>query len=110
MFLIVASTIGVIIGALEGAMIFFVPEEPHKVGVFMGAAIKGSLNGLLVGLSVSGGSTWWQGTGLGLLYGFLLGLVIVLPEGGFHAKDAKYIMPFSVIGGGLIGLLAVMFR
>lgn len=90
-------------------MIFFVPQEPHKLGVFSAATLKGLLNGLLVGLSVSINSTWWQGAGLGLFYGFLLSLVVVLPEGGFSSKDAKYIVPFSVLGGGLIGLLVILF-
>ncbi len=99
--------IGIVIGALEGIMIFFVPEEPHKVGVFLGATLKGLINGLLVGLSVSTGSAWWQSAAVGLFYGFVLSLLIILPEGGFSSRDAKYIVPFSVLGGGLIGLIAV---
>ncbi len=49
MTLTIALSAGAIVGALEGIMIFFVPEEPHKIGVFFGAMLKGMLNGLLVG-------------------------------------------------------------
>lgn len=110
MYFTLASIIGIIIGALEGVMIFFVPEEPHKFGIFFAASLKGLLNGLLVGLSLSTASTWWQGAGLGLLYGFLLSLIIVLPEGGFNSKDAKYIIPFGIVGGFIIGLLTIFLR
>jgi len=86
---ILASILGIVIGALEGATIFFVPEEPHKVGIFLGATLKGLVVGLLVGLSLSSHSSWLQGIGFCLAYGFVLSLMITLPDGGFYSKDGQ---------------------
>ena len=57
--------VGAIIGALDGIGIFFVPEEPYKVEIFLAAILKGLLVSLLTGLSLAGQSPWWSGVGYG---------------------------------------------
>lgn len=99
--------IGVIIGALDGVGIFFVPEEPYKVEIFLAAILKGLLVSLLTGLSLNVQSLWWQGLGYGALYGFLLALMVFLAKGGFKKKDAPYVVPFGIVTGGIIGIIVV---
>jgi hypothetical protein len=55
------------------------------------------------------GSSWFAGSGLGLMYGFLSGLVVFLAKGGFESKDAPYVVLGASISGGLAGLIIVTF-
>ena len=105
-----ALVLGTVIGVLEGITIFFVPQEPHKVGVFFGASIKGALTGLLIGYAIPEPSLWWQGVGYGFLFGAVLGLMVTLPQGGFTDGEAKYTIPYSALGGGLVGLVIAIIQ
>jgi hypothetical protein len=64
--------IGAVFGALDGAGIFFAPEEPYKWQIYLAATLKGALVGLLTGFSLAPSSRWWTGIGTGALYGFAL--------------------------------------
>ena len=100
--------IGAIVGALEGVSIFFAPEEPYKLEIFLAATLKGLLVGLLTGLSLNAQSLWWQGLGYGLLYGLALALVVFLAKGGFRkAHDAPYVLLGGAITGAIAGWLIV---
>lgn len=99
--------IGAIMGALDGVGIFFAPEEPYQVEIFIAAILKGLLVSLITGLSLSGRSRWWQGLGYGALYGFAFALVVFLAKGGFKSLDAPYVVPSGLVMGALTGLLVV---
>ena len=89
--------------------VFFAPEEPYKVEIFLAAILKGLLVSVITGLSLSGYSRWWHGLGYGALYGLAFALVVFLAKGGLKSKDAPYVVPAGIATGGIIGVLAVNF-
>jgi hypothetical protein len=101
--------IGAILGALDGAGIFFEPREPYKVEILVAATLKGVLVSLLTGFSSTACSAWWQAAGYGLLYGFTFALVIFLAKGAFKSKDAPYVIPSGIVLGAINGLLVWKF-
>ena len=105
---VVIAVIGAVLGALEGGSIFFAPEEPYKLQIFLAATLKGVLTGLLTGFSLAPNNRWWTGMGVGALYGLAFGLVIYLAKGGSKSGDAPYVVPSSIIAGTLTGLLIIV--
>jgi hypothetical protein len=105
--LIVVGAIGMALGVIEAAGIFFEPKEPYKIQILLAGTLKGLLVALLTGFSLSPGSSWLDGLGFGLLYGALFGLVIFLAKGGPVSKDAPYVIPMSAITGAICGLLII---
>ncbi len=102
--------IGAVVGALEGVTIFFAPEEPYKLEIFLAATLKGLFVSLLTGLSLTTQSLWWQGLSYGLLYGLALALIVFLAKGGFgNAHDVPYVLLGGVVAGVFIGLLVAGF-
>lgn len=106
---IVVLVIGAVLGALDGAGIFFAPDEPYKWQIFFAATLKGALVGLLTGFSLSSGSRWWTGIGTGALYGFAFALVVYLAKGGPQSGDAPYVIPSGIMFGALIGLFIIIW-
>lgn len=107
--IIIVVLIGAIIGALDGVGIFFEPREPYKIEILLAATLKGVLVSLLTALSLGGRSSWWQGAGYGLLYGFSFALVIFLAKGAFKSKDAPYVVPSGIVLGLISGVLIAKF-
>ena len=105
----IALLIGAVLGALDGVGIFWAPEEPYKVEIFLAATLKGLLVGLMTALSMNVESRWWQGLGYGLLYGFAFALVVFLAKGGLKSKDAPFVIPAGVVAGAVTGLLIANF-
>ena len=103
------AAIGAMLGALDGAGIFFAPEEPYKWQIFLAATLKGALVGLLTGFSLAPNSRWWVGMGTGALYGFAFALVVYLAKGGPQSGDAPYVIPSGIFFGALSGLLIIIF-
>src|SRR5712664_1131170 len=97
--LLVLLIVGAAVGALDGGGIFFVPEEPYKVEIFLAAILKGLLVSVITGLSLSGHSRWWHGLGYGALYGLSFALVVFLAKGGLKSKDAPYVIPAGIATG-----------
>src|SRR5262245_61629989 len=97
--------IGAVLGALSGAGIFFEPREPYKWQIVCAATLKGVLIALLTGFSITGSTRWWLAMAIGALYGFAFGLVVYLAKGGPKSGDAPYVLPSSIVTGGLSGLL-----
>lgn len=104
----VCVVIGAVLGALDGAGIFFAREEPYKWQIFLAATLKGALVGLLAGFSLAPSSRWWTGIGTGALYGFAFALVVYLAKGGPQSGDAPYVIPSGIIFGALTGLFIVI--
>ena len=96
--------IGALAGALDGAGIFFEPREPYKIEILCAAILKGVLVSVVTALSLTKHSTWLEGAGLGLLYGFGFALVIFLAKGAFKSKDAPYVVPSGIVLGLLTGV------
>ena len=107
--IIIVVLIGAVIGALDGVGIFFEPREPYKIEILLAATLKGVLVSLLTALSLGGRSSWWQGAGYGLLYGFSFALVIFLAKGAFKSKDAPYVVPSGIVLGLISGVLIAKF-
>jgi hypothetical protein len=106
---VIFAAIGAVFGALDGAGIFFAPEEPYKWQILLAATLKGALVGLLTGFSLASGSHWWGGLGTGALYGFAFALVIYLAKGGPQSGDAPYVIPSGIFFGALTGLFILIF-
>ena len=47
MTLFIAVLIGAVLGAIDGAGIFFATEEPYKLQIFLAATLKGAMVGIL---------------------------------------------------------------
>src|SRR5437762_9747877 len=101
--------IGAVLGALDGAGIFFEPREPYKWQILFAATLKGVLVALLTGYSLAATTRWWSAMLAGALYGFAFSLVIYLEKGGPKSGEAPYVIPSGIITGGLIGLFIVMW-
>jgi hypothetical protein len=106
---LVVVVIGVVLGAFDGAGIFFEPKEPYKWQIFFAATLKGVLVALLTGFSLAATTRWWSAIITGALYGLAFSLVIYLAKGGPKSGDAPYVIPSGIVTGGLIGLLIVIW-
>jgi len=101
--------IGAVLGALDGAGIFFEPMEPYKWQILFAATLKGVLVALLTGFSLAATTRWWSAMFTGALYGLAFSLVIYLAKGGPKSGDAPYVIPSGLITGGLIGIFIVIW-
>jgi len=90
---------GILIAAFFGSGIFFDPEEPLKMQVYVATIISGALIGLMVG-AVFNKSTSWLKTLIGsaLLAG-LMGASISIAKG---FEDAPFAIPFNAVEGLII--------
>src|SRR4051812_933638 len=102
--LVALLTIGAVLGAIDGAGIFFEPKEPYKWQILAAATLKGVLVALLTGSAFSATTQWWSAMGMGALYGFAFSLVVYLAKGGRKSGDAPYVIPGGIVTGALIGL------
>lgn len=101
--------IGLLIGAIDGVGIFFVPEESYPVEIFIGATLKGILVAFLVANVLRQRGGWLKALSVGALYGVLFAIVIFLAKGGWQSGDAPFVVPFGALMGGIIGLLVNRF-
>ena len=94
--------IGVLFAAVLGTGIFFEPEEPMALQVYLATVLQGGLIGLLIG-AVFSKSTSWLSTLLGsaILAG-LTGVTISLAKG---LEDAPFAIPFNVVQGLVIAAI-----
>jgi hypothetical protein len=99
--------IGGVIHALIGAGVFFSPEEPYKIQIFVATTIKGLLVALLIGFSLRASQGMGTGAMYGLLYGFAFGLVVFLAKGA-SVGTTPYLIGGSVIQGIISGVLIVV--
>ena len=107
--LTIVVLLGALFGGLNGVGIFFEPKEPYKWQILSAAILKGVLIALLTAFSITSNSRWWLAMAVGAFYGFLFGLVIYLAKGGTKSGDAPYVIPSSIITGGLTGLFILIW-
>ena len=88
--------IGLLFAAVLGTGIFFEPDEPMALQVYLATVLEGGLIGLLIG-AVFSKSTTWMGTLIGsaLLAG-LMGVTVSLAKG---LEDAPFAVPFNAVEG-----------
>jgi hypothetical protein len=89
------------VGALTGASIFFVKEEPNKGEVFIATTLRNGLVGLLTAFSIQFNNSLLAGLAYGGLYGFISSLVVFLALGGLKSKHHLVI----VISGTIVGII-----
>jgi hypothetical protein len=99
--------IGAVLGAMDGVGIFFEPKQPYKWQILGAVTLKGILTALLTAFSLAVTMRWWTATGIGMLYGLAMSLVVYLAKGGPKSGDAPYVIPSGIITGGLIGFLVL---
>jgi hypothetical protein len=97
--------IGAACGLLSAAGIYFDARVPGKHFIVAAGTIRGALVALLAALTVGVGGTWAGLVGYGCLYGFVVGLMVVLSKGESAAQHAVYILPASMIAGAVSGAL-----
>ena len=73
--------------------------------VICAGIIRGLLVALLAAATMPAMSGWITAAALGALYGAMVALMIVLSHGEVARRHAIYIVPPSVVSGGLIGAL-----
>ena len=105
----VVLLIGLLVGAFDGAGIFFAPGEPYKWEILFAAILKGMLVSLITGLALNHRGSWVRSAGYGMLYGFAFALVVFLAKGGFKSMDAPYVVPSGIVMGLLTGVLVWKF-
>lgn len=87
---------GIILAAIVGSGILFVPEEPLKVQILIATTIKGGLIGLMLAAVLSGSERWPRTLLVGALLSGLMGVEISLAKG---FDDAPFAVPASVVEG-----------
>jgi hypothetical protein len=110
MSLLAVLFLGVLIGAAGGAGIYFAKEEPYKTPIFLATMVRGGLVSLLTAYAITPGGSWLRGAALGGSFGLATGLVVFLAKGGFRGRDARYILPSSLVTGALTGILLVLLQ
>lgn len=107
MHILTGLAIGMVIGFVEGILLYVIPEEPLHRRVLFPAMLKGVLVGIIVGLLVRPGSAF-SGLFVGTVCGILFNRLSLLREGGATPKEAAYVLPISIAGGALIGALTAL--
>ncbi len=94
--------IGLVFAAVLGTGIFFEPDEPMALQVYLATVLQGGLIGLLIG-AVFNRSTNWLNTlaGSAILAG-LMGVTISLAKG---LEDAPFAVPFTAVQGLVIAAI-----
>ncbi len=99
------AAIGIVVGALDGAGIFFAPGEPYPVEILVAAMLKGGLVAVMAGLVLRPGATWRRGGAIGSALGLLFASVVFFAKGGFRSMDAPYVVASGFAFGALTGIL-----
>jgi hypothetical protein len=107
--LVAVLVIGALIGLVSAAGIYFDSRAGGKFNVLGAATIRGVLVALLVASTVPASGGWLLAGAAGSLYGAVVGLMIVLSHGTGARHHAIYIIPPSLVSGGLIGGLIGRF-
>jgi hypothetical protein len=101
--------IGAVTGLLGESGINFDPRTPGKRFTVAAGILRGALVAVMSGLSMYVHSGWVVGSGFGMLYGALFGLMICLSRGATAWQHARLIIPSSAVTGALSGALVACF-
>lgn len=100
--------IGAVLGLLGASGIYFDPRVPGKRFIVAAGTLRGMLVAIVTGLSMTAHSGWVAGSGFGLLYGALFGVMLCLSKGSAALLHAKYIIPASAVTGALTGAMIAL--
>jgi hypothetical protein len=100
--------IGAVLGLLGASGIYFDPRVPGKRFIVAAGTLRGMLVAIITGLSMTVHSGWVAGSGFGLLYGALFGVMLCLSKGSAALQHAKYIIPASAVTGALTGVMIAL--
>jgi len=103
--LLAIFAIGAALGLVSTLGIYFDPRTGGKIQVICAGTIRGLLTALLVASTVAASSGWLMATLFGAIYGAVIALMIVLSHGREARSHSMYVIPPSVICGGVIGAL-----
>jgi hypothetical protein len=97
--------IGAVLGLLGASGIYFDPRTPGKRLIVAAGTLRGMLVAVVTDLSMTVHSGWIVGSGFGMLYGTLFGVMICLSKGSSALQHARYIVPTSAVTGAISGAL-----
>ena len=97
--------IGALLGLLGASGIYFDPRTPGKRFIVAAGTLRGMLVAVITDLSMTRHSGLITGSGFGLLYGALFGVMICLSKGSSALEQARYIVPTSAVTGAFSGAL-----
>ena len=97
---------GVIIPAVVSIGIFFVPEEPLKLQVYLASVLHGALTGLLLGAVLRGSERWLITLVVGTVLGSLMGLTVSLSKG---LSGAPFAVPMVAMEGLIVAAVLKRF-
>jgi hypothetical protein len=103
---ITGLAVGMIVGFVEGTLLYLIPEDVRHRRVLMATMLKGALLGVSIGLLLRPGRML-IGAVLGAALGFVLSRVSFIREGGMAKEERSYAVPISVVSGLVIGILTV---
>jgi hypothetical protein len=107
--LFAALAIGAIVGGLGAATVYFDPRVPARHWIVAAGTLNGALVGLLTGFSLAPQSTWLAAAGMGILYGVVSILVVVLSKGKDAMGHAMFMVPSAAVTGAITGVLVGRF-
>ncbi len=94
--------IGVLFAAILGTGIFFEPDEPMALKVYLATVLQGGLIGLMLGAVLSKSTNWLRTVVGSAIMGGLMGVTISLAKG---LEDAPFAVPFNVVQGLVIAAI-----
>ena len=95
-------TVGVIFALIFGSGIFFDPEEPMKVQVYIAMTLNAGLIGLMLAALLRGTEKWQHTLVVGAVLGGLTGLIASLAK---SLADAPFAIPFNAVEGLVIAAI-----
>jgi len=96
------------IHAVIGAGVFFAPDEPHRLQIFIATTLKGLLVALLIAFTIQSSPRIVSGILAGLLYGLSFGLVVFLAKGASF-RSTPHLLGGSALQGVITGALVATF-
>ena len=101
--MLTAILVGLVVGAINGLIMLFIPNEPYKIEIAIATTIRNALVAILALATVPSPPHWWQLLIHGAIFGFLTALVVFLAKGGFNTKHGP-LLAFGTLWGAIVGI------
>ncbi len=99
---ILGPVAGVVFALIFGVGIFFVPEEPLKVQIYIAMTLNAGLIGLMLATLLRGSDRWLVTLVIGAVLGGLMGVTVSLAKG---LADAPFAVPHNALEGLVIAAI-----
>lgn len=93
---------GVVFALIFGVGIFFVPEEPLKIQIYIATTLSAGLIGLMLASLLRGSEQWLATLVTGAVLGGLMGVTVSLAKG---LADAPFAVPHNAVEGLVIAAI-----